>query len=478
MLIPFNELRKTCANRIRMMETQGHDIKGLQEQLNSVPDSYDALLAFGRLIIDVPMRNDFPYREPNDLMSIQKERSEQRRDVIPGFLSDLEIRDKVYGGVYGRMLGCILGKPFEIGLTLADIKSYLEGVGAWPLNDFAPAYSPTQTSPLRRDCIESMKGFVTHVQADDDLNYLVLGLKVLEQFGSNFRTQDMAYLWKENIPYGWNWGPEHTRYCLLAGLWWDHNNKLPEGKEWDDFVALFNDGEELIGAMIRGDAFGLVNPGRPSLAAEMAWRDGRLTHAKTGLYAEMWVAASVAAAFHEQNAVKVVQAGIDQLPQNSRYAECMREVLDWSVHDHDWLKTYDRINAKWGYLGFNGTFNESATVVNALVNGVDSHGHVDFEQMICTQVMQGWDCDSAGATTGCLAGVMAGYRNIPDKWLLPIQDTFHTTVAAEKETKISAFAERMYQMSRIVRAAVPVEASKDREGMQVQGDSNNFTVKE
>lgn len=331
MLIPFQKLPKTCVNRIRMLETQGHDISGLQEQLGRVPDSYDALLAFGRSIVDVPMRPDFSYREPNDLTSIRDERPVTRRDVVPGYLNELEIRDRVFGGVYGRMLGCILGKPFEMAWTLADIRTYLEGAGAWPLADFVPAYSPTQPGPLRRDCIESTKGFVTHVQADDDINYFVLGLKVLEQFGSDFRTQDMAYLWKENIPYGWNWGPEHTRYCMLTGLWWDHDNKLPEGKEWNDFVALFNDGEELIGAMIRGDAFGLVNPGRPAIAAEMAWRDGRLTHAKTGLYAEMWVGAAVAAAFHESDPAKVVQAGIEQLPRDSRYSACLTEALDWAL---------------------------------------------------------------------------------------------------------------------------------------------------
>jgi len=474
MLIPYAELRKTCANRIAMLEKQGHDITGLADRLAAVPDSYDALLAFGRSIVDVPMRPDFPYTEPNSLAAIRAERPAQRSDTTPGYLNELELKDRIYGGVYGRMIGCILGKPFEMHMTLPDIRGYLEGAGAWPLSDYPPAYSPTQKFPLRRDCMESTKGHVRFVQPDDDINYLILGLKVLEQFGPSFTTQDMAYLWKENIPYGWNWGPEHTRYCLLTGLWWDHNNKLPEGKAWDEFVALFNDGEELIGAMIRGDAFGLVNPGRQAIAAEMAWRDGRLTHGKTGLYAEMWVAAAVAAAFHEPDPVKVVQAGIDQLPRNSRYAACLREVLEWSVEEKDWLKVWERIDDKWGYLGFNGTFNESAAVVNSLVHGVDAYGNVDFEKIITSQVSQGWDCDSSGATAGCLAGVMAGFRNIPDKWLRPLNDTFRTTVAGEHETRISALSERMYQMSRIVRTAVGAEAKREAD---VQGDSNNFTVK-
>jgi len=456
MLIPFSQLRKTCSNRITMMDKQGHVVADLHEKLELIPDSYDALLAFARSIIDLPIRPDFPYEEPNDLALIQKLRPDNHQDTLTGFISEAEIKDKIYGGVYGRMLGCILGKPFEMDMNLRDIRKYLEGAKAWPLTDFAPAYSPTQTRPLRRDCIDSCKGFVNFVQEDDDLNYMVLGLKVLEQYGPGFKTQDMAYLWKQNIPYGWNWGPEHTRYCLLTGLWWEHENKLPEGKEWDDFVALLNDGEELIGAMIRGDSFGLVNPGRPAIAAEMAWRDGRLTHGKTGLYAEMWVGAALAAAFYLQDPAQIIHTANTQLPQNSRYAKCMQEALVESMDEPDWLKSWEGIDKKWGYLGFNGTFNESATVVNSIIHGVDAYGKVDFEKIICTQVMQGWDCDSAGATAGALAGVMAGYHNIPSKWLDAINDTFYTTVAGERETQICAFAERMYQMSRVVRAALPV----------------------
>ncbi|WNR46815.1 ADP-ribosylglycohydrolase family protein [Paenibacillus roseipurpureus] len=474
MLIPIHELRRSCEGRIRMLETQGHDVTGLKEKLDAIPAGYDAILKFGYELNEVPMRADFPYDEPNDLVAIHSERPEGAVDVIPGYLNELEIRDRVFGGVYGKMLGCILGKPLEMGWDLPLIQGYLEGAGAWPLNDFVPSFSPTQVTHLRRDCIESTKGHVTHVQSDDDINYMIMGLKVLEQFGPDFTTQDMAWMWRENIPYGWTWGPEHTRLCLLSCLWWGYGH-IPQGKEWDQFVALFNDGEELIGAMIRGDTFGLVNPGRTAYAAELAWRDGRLTHGKTGLYAEMWVAAAVAAAFHETDPVKVIQAANAQLPKRSRYYEAMQEVLDWSVNEPDWLKVWSRINDKWGYLGFNGTFNESAAIVNSIVHGVDAYGQVDFEKVICMQVMQGWDCDSSGATAGCIAGVMAGYRNLPQKWLEPVRDTFHSTVAGEHDTRISKFAERVYQMNRIVRTAKPLKDTLNREN---KGDSQNFTIKE
>jgi len=438
-------IRTLCLNRIGIMTRQGYETRGLDEKLRTLPDSYDALLGFALELTKIPKRSDFPYVEPFDLAAIKAARPDRRKDTAAVTPSDLELRGKVAGGVYGQLVGLVLGKPLEMSWTLPMIRTYLEGANAWPLNDFVPPYSPTQPRRLRRDCVDCMKGFVSCVPEDDDLNYLVANIRTMETYGRDFTTRDVAQTWIENIPYDWAWSAEHTRLFLIAGLRLDdHGAALPDDRDGERFVGFLNDGEESIGAMIRGEAFGLVCPGHPERAAELAWRDGRLTHAKTGLYAEMWLAATIAAAFSTRDPGEAIQAGIDQIPAKSRYAECLREALQICREEGDWLKAWERIDKKWGALGHAGTMNESAAMINALIHSADPLKGVDYGAVITRTVMQGWDVDCSGAMAGSIAGVLTGCSNIPERWSAPLNDTYYAGLATERETKISRLAERAY----------------------------------
>ncbi len=443
------DLKATLLRRIDMLYVQGYDIdkEALKAQVEALPVSLDAIFNFASELKPTNLREDFPYVEPYKQADIEAERPEGAQDEIPmpENYTQKRLRDKIYGGVYGRIAGCILGKPLEMGVTFESIKEYLDGVGAWPLCDYVPAYSPTQKNYLRGDCIHSMNGYIRYAQADDDINYLMLGLRVMEDYGRNFTPQNMLSLWRASVPLDFTWSSEHLVYRMSAII-----DQVPTDECWEPMRNLFNEGEELIGAMIRGDAFGLVSPGKPLQAARFAWRDASITHKKTGMYAEQWVAATIAASFYTHDPVVAIRAGIDQLPVRSRYAEVLREALHVACSEEDWISAYNYINKKWGHLGHAGTLNESAAIINALVHSMGKNNLIDYEKAICLTVMHGWDVDCSGATAGCIAGVLAGYHAIPQKWLAPLNDTFYTAVADEANTSISSFAERMYQMCRII----------------------------
>ena len=80
--------------------------------------------------------------------------------------------------------------------------------------------------------------------------------------------------------------------------------------DWNWVTHHLNPYREWIGAYIRTDSFAYACPGNMELAAEFAWRDTRMTHAKNGIYGEMFMAAMIAAAFVYDDPMSIVQAGL------------------------------------------------------------------------------------------------------------------------------------------------------------------------
>jgi len=115
MFISIGDLKSSIYKRIVMLKKQGYEINEWEEKLNAVPDSYDALIAFAHTMNgEIKIRADFPYNEPDGLENIKELRPEEHKDFIQSYISETEIKDKVYGGVAGRMVGCILGKPLDV----------------------------------------------------------------------------------------------------------------------------------------------------------------------------------------------------------------------------------------------------------------------------------------------------------------------------------------------------------------------------
>src|SRR5689334_3668148 len=105
-------------------------------------------------------------------------------------MSELEAR--IRRAWEGRVCGCMLGKPVEL-LSMFEgheaLSGYLEAAGALPLRGYIPF------RPHRRVeeawCAGSPGGAV----ADDDINYSVLALMLLEQHGAQMTTADVGRAW-------------------------------------------------------------------------------------------------------------------------------------------------------------------------------------------------------------------------------------------------------------------------------------------
>ena len=80
---------------------------------------------------------------------------------------------------------------------------------------------------------------------------------------------------------------------------------------------------EWIGAQIRTDLYGWVNPGDVLRAAEWAWRDAAVSHTRNGIYGAMYAAALGAYAVVAISIEEVLDAAASVVPPASRLARAI-----------------------------------------------------------------------------------------------------------------------------------------------------------
>lgn len=413
---------------------QGYDVAALYDDFKKLPDSYDAIFELERKIRSAPLREDWPYVEPDSLEDILAACDPHR---ARGPLADLPreaVQARIKAGFMASVCACILGKPLEEAPygTLWDIREAAQKVGEWPFKTYVSEAMLTAWGRRNPSWVETVKGRVRHVAPDDDITYAICGMLLLEKKGQAFTYEDIAQLWIENLPIYTCWGPERTM-LLRAGI-----QSLTPGIKTDPgtWADSFNPGQEYCGAVIRADAYGYACPGDPELAARLAWKDASFTHRKTGVYGTMFVAAAIALAFVASSPLEIFRKALSYVPQESRFFHQMREALEIVEKASSFDDAYEKIHTRFADYGPCRIIQELGTVMNTL------RFAADVDSGIGLQVAQGNDTDSFGCTCGAILGVYYG-QELPPRWIEPLQNTLHTTMGDFHETSLSAVAERM-----------------------------------
>lgn len=376
-------------------------------------------------IMKQPLRKDYPYYEPNDFDEILKEAAS-----IPEMqpVSEEDYAERIKGAVYGRFAAIILGKPLEMGFNAKDVRRYLDGADAWPLNDFVPAYSEGAGITARKDCVYSTKGNIEFAQADDDINYTLLALVLAEKHGLDFTPEDVGYNWLSNIPYYWFW-------CASRQAYYHTINDVPVS----EIPTKQNPWRECIDGQIRTDFWGYIAPGNLKKAAYRAYKDCSFSLTKNGIYGGMFVAGCIAAALTDKPSVDgILDGGLGVIPKNSRLAEMVKLVRRWYRETSDFEVVCGKIYDRWGHLPFASTINNMAIVVLSLL-----HGNLDYTKSITSAVCAGMDTDCNAGTVGSIVGAAVGIDNIEPRWYECLNDTAKSTVASVGEIKISRVVERI-----------------------------------
>jgi ADP-ribosylglycohydrolase len=414
---------------------QGHLVADLARRLHETPDSYDALVAFAGDLAAAPLDPTWAFVEPSDLDGIRAEWTMAADGPAAYDVADVTAR--IETAFLGRVCGCILGKPFEFDPTLAELRGVLEPAGEWPLRDYVTEATNARLRAPQPQWPELVRERIRHVAEDDDLNYTVLAMLLLEDHGADFTPADVRRLWLRQLPIAATFGPERTQ-LLAAGL-----ATLAGDEQTGEHCAdVLNPADEHCGALIRADAYGYACPGRPALAARLAWQDAVTTHRRTGVYACMYVAAAVAEALvaDPDDRLGPLERATAVLPRRSRLAAIVRESLDLVAAAGDWCSAYEAVHDRFNDYSHCRVYQEIGTLAVTMRFAADvGHG-------IGLQVCQGNDTDSFGATAGSLLGALLGPQALERRWVEPFGDRIHLALATFHEQSLSALAERMSRL--------------------------------
>ncbi|MGW5491889.1 ADP-ribosylglycohydrolase family protein [Streptomyces olivaceoviridis] len=365
-------------------------------------------------LADLPSR--FADDEPTDLARIRA----QCPDWPAGRSATTVDPRALEAAWLGRAIGCLLGKPVEK-LPLDGIRALARAAGNWPLTTWFTARGVPDdllaAHPWnRRSAPTSLAENIDGMPQDDDLDYPLLNLLLLQRHGRAFTTDDVARLWLEELPPGRTFTAERVAHRnLLAGIEPPHTARHRNPfREW-------------IGALIRADMHGWSNPGDPAAAAEQAHRDAVLTHTANGVYAAMFTAAAIAtAATGTQDVHACLRTGRAVVPARSRLAKAIDHAVRLATATDDFDDVVDELHALYGPTHhWVHALPNTALTVAAL-----THADGDFTGSVCRAVSGGWDTDSNGATAGSVAGLLAGSPGaLPDRWRAPLKNRLATTVA-------------------------------------------------
>jgi ADP-ribosylglycohydrolase len=318
----------------------------------------------------------------------------------------------------GRAVGCLLGRPVEK-LPLTTLRAVADATGNRPLTAYftargLPADLAAAPPWNRRAAATSLAENIDGMPEDDDLNYPVLNLLLLQRHGRAFTTADVARLWLDELPAGRTFTAERVAY-----------RNLLSGVEPPATARHRNPFREWIGALIRADVHGWTNPGDPVAAAGQAHRDATLTHTANGVYAAMFTAAVIAeAATGTHDVHHCLATGLSVVPPRSRLARAVRHARELARRHTDFDTVVDRLHeAHHGYHWVHAVPNA------ALITAALTHADGDFSASVCRVVSGGWDTDSNGATVGGITGLLSGDpAALPERWTAPLKNRLATSV--------------------------------------------------
>ncbi|MFD4530238.1 ADP-ribosylglycohydrolase family protein [Streptomyces sp. NPDC058470] len=420
--------RDLVPDEAEQLAGSGYDASGLLAEARAAAERSDdaALAGIRTRLAALPRAADWPYDEPSEPSAVwaalPPAPALDRTGPAPA-----DVPERTAGAWLGRCVGNTMGKPVE-GLTGTEVGIYLRAVGQWPQTGYVPllATLPVGVSHLHESAPYAAAGRFDAVPRDDDLDWTILGLHLLETYGHGLTTEDIAREWLDRIPFTQTFTAERAAYRNLV------TGHLPPLTATVD-----NPYREWIGALIRTDAYGYIHPGRPRAAARLALIDAVLSHTGNGIYGAMWAAALVAAALTADGPLPALHSALAAVPVGSRLYRSQAELLGLAERGATAEEALSWIERTLGAYNWVHTLHNAATISAALL-----WGEGDFVRSIALAVRAGRDTDSTAATVGSVFGALHGSAAIPERLVAPTGGVVRSAVRGFDGITVAELARR------------------------------------
>lgn len=236
---------------------------------------------------------------------------------------------------------------------------------------------------------------------NDDITFELAFLDAFSEKGYQVTSEDIALSWVGLIPCGWS-AEELAIRNIKNGIF------PPESGTWR------NPFNEWIGAQMRAGVCGMVSPGDVRLAAELAWKDGEVSHANNGILGEVFNAVMTSLAFVADDIKEIVKKAINLIPEDSEYYSVISFAYDCCLRYERWQDALHACEEKYHRYNWIHAYPNACCEIIALI-----YGNGDFRETLHIITMCGIDVDcNAGMIMPVLA-IQKGMDSIPRELIHP-----------------------------------------------------------
>lgn len=243
---------------------------------------------------------------------------------------------------------------------------------------------------------------------NDDITFEIAFLDAFKEKGYDVTSRDIALSWVGLIPCGWS-AEEIAIRNIKSGIMPPESGK---------FNNPFN---EWIGAQMRGAVCGMVAPGNPRLAAELAWKDGEVSHANNGILGEVFNAVMVSMAYICDDVKQIVKSAMDVIPTDSEYYSVVQFAYDKCIQHSDWHQALEDCEKKYIKYNWIHAYPNVCCEIIALM-----YGDGDYEKTLNIITMCGLDVDCNAGMIMPIIGIQKGMCIIPPRLIHPTFDRLIT----------------------------------------------------